>query len=99
LLSGLKHHPDDRQILRMVNTSEWTMQTKLIAAILAGGFLVGLQATAMAQGDMAEHPAVSSPSAAKQNPNAAAQDRDKQSAPSNIEEKTGLPAPGPHDSR
>jgi hypothetical protein len=75
------------------------MQTKLIAAILAGGFLLGLQATAMAQGDMAEHPAVSNPSDAKQNPNAAAQDRDQQAAPSNIEEKTGRPAPGPHDSR
>jgi hypothetical protein len=75
------------------------MQAKLIAAILAGGFLLGLQATATAQGDMNEHPAVSSPSAAKQNPNAAAQDRDQQAAPSNIEEKTGRPAPGPHDSR
>jgi hypothetical protein len=74
------------------------MRMKLVAAVLAGGCLLGLQVAAMAQ-DSAEHPTVSTPSEAKQKPNEAAQYRDKQSMPSNSEQETGRPAPGPHDSR
>jgi hypothetical protein len=73
------------------------MRTKLIAIFLAGGCLLGFQAAAMAQ-DMNEHPAVATPNNAKQKPNEAAQYRDQQAAPSNSEERTGRPAPGPHES-
>jgi hypothetical protein len=74
------------------------MRTKLIAAVLAGGFLLGVQGAAMAQ-DSHEQPGVGSPTGAKQNPNAAAEYKDKQSASPNSEQDTGRPVPGPHDSR
>jgi hypothetical protein len=74
------------------------MRTKLMAAILAGGALLGLQAAAIAQ-DMNEHPTVTTPGEAKQKPNEAAKYRDEQAAPPNAEEQTGRPVPGPHDSR
>jgi hypothetical protein len=74
------------------------MRAKLIAAVLAGGSLLGLQAAATAQ-DLNEHPSVTTPSQAKQKPNEAAQYRDQQAAPLSSEQDTGRPAPGTHDSR
>jgi hypothetical protein len=73
------------------------MREKLIAAVLAVGCLLGVQAVATAQG-LNEHPGVSTPDEAKQKPNAAAEYRDEQAAPSNSERETGRPAPGPHES-
>jgi hypothetical protein len=76
---------------------EMTMRAKLIAAIMAGGCLMGFHAAAVAQ-DLAEHPSVSTPSEAKKNPNAASEYKDQQAAPANSERETGRPAPGPHES-
>jgi hypothetical protein len=74
------------------------MRRKLIAAIMASGCLLGFHTAASAQ-DLNEHPNVSTPSEAKQKPNAAAQYKDQQAMPSNSEQETGRPAPGPHDGR
>ena len=71
------------------------MRTKLTAAILVGGALLGLQGYALAQ-DLNEHPPVATPSQAQQNPNGAAQYNDHQGAPDNSGDVTGRPAPGPH---
>jgi hypothetical protein len=74
------------------------MRTKLIAVIVASGCLLGFQAAATAQ-DVNEHPNVSTPSEAKQKPNAASEYKDQQAAPPNSEQETGRPAPGPHNGR
>jgi hypothetical protein len=68
------------------------MRTKLIAALLAGGCLIGYQATAFAQ-DSAEHPKVSTPTEAKDHPKAAAEYRDRSGATSNTDQMPGNPGP------
>ena len=73
------------------------MRTKVIAAVLVGAALLGLQGFALAQ-DLNEHPPVATPSQAQQNPNAAAQYNDRQVAPPDSGDMTGRPAPGPHES-
>ncbi len=73
------------------------MRNGLIAAILASGCLIGFQAAALAQ-DLNEHPGIATPDQALQHPNAASQSKDRQMAPSNSEDVTGRPAPGPHES-
>lgn len=75
------------------------MRTTLIAAMLAGGCLIGYGTAAMAQStSTGEHPSVATPGTAKQNPNAAAESTDRQMAPSSSSDTTGKPAPGPHES-
>jgi hypothetical protein len=70
------------------------MRTKLIAALLAGGCLIGYQAAAVAQEGAPARPTVSTPTQAQQNPTAASQDRDRQAAPSGSN-MTGQPAASP----
>jgi len=72
------------------------MRTKVIAAVLVGAALLGLQGFALAQ-DLNEHPPVATPSQTQQNPNAAAQYNARQVAPANSGDVTGRPAPGPHE--